>query len=276
MDYLELHIEVSDVNQTEVITALLDGFQFDSFDIEGLSWKGYRKNDESLNWAEILTEYIPEGIILNWSTNVIPDQNWNATWETEYPLITIDDRLIIKAPFHEKPNNFEGIEVTIQPQMSFGTGHHQTTRLMATYLLNNPPINLEVLDMGTGTGILAILAEILGAYHIDAIDNEDWAFENAKENVQRNNCSKTDVFHDDLVPDSPEKYDLVIANINKNILFSQANDYFKVLKSGGTLLLSGFFTTDVDEVGTHFEENNIYIEQTYSIDDWAMCVCKKK
>lgn len=273
MDYTELHIKLNKPENGEVITALLDEFQFESFDIQGLDWKGYLPGSNQQNWSTILNEKIPASMIREWSVKNIEDQNWNATWEKDYPLIQIDDKVIIKAPFHKVPQQFEGLEVNIQPKMSFGTGHHQTTFLMAREMFEWDLEGRSFLDMGAGTGVLGIIAEKRGAKKIIAVDNESWAFENMKENYDLNDCEKMECVLSEVVP--KDQFDFIWANINKNILMSMAQNFNETLQPGGVLAMSGFFRTDMDEIGMHFETLGLKRIKEQTKEDWAMMLFQK-
>lgn len=206
---------------------------------------------------------------------IIPHQNWNAQWEADFEPVEVDDRLVILAPFHDA-SVYEGRQqIIIQPQMSFGTGHHQTTYLMSQYLLDmNSPT--KVLDMGTGTGVLAILAEKLGATDILAIDIEPWSVENTVENAARNSCKhiRTATGDSDLITETD--FGLILANINKNILKKQLPIYHGAMVPQGILLLSGFFVTDAAEMIELGEELGFEHLETVEKETWAAVKLLKK
>ncbi len=176
----------------------------------------------------------------------IPDQNWNVQWEKDYPEVRIGNKCRIRAPFHPESSDFE-FDILINPQMSFGTGHHATTYLMLSAMLELAIEGKEVLDMGCGTGVLAIAAALAGAGSVRAIDIEEWAYRNTLENSGLNNVDilvqKGDI---ELIQEAT--FDLILANINKNVLLAHVLHYAKALNTGGTLLLSGFFPTDAGEI----------------------------
>lgn len=169
--------------------------------------------------------------------------NWNNEWEKNFEPIEIDETVSIRAPFHEVGTLKHNL--IIEPKMSFGTGHHETTHLMVQHLLALDLKDKKVLDMGCGTAVLAILAEKLGAKPIDAIDIDAWSYENSIENIERNDCKNISVFEGDASLLIDQVYDVIIANINRNILLSDMNTYNKVLKNNGIILLSGFYTEDI-------------------------------
>ena len=169
--------------------------------------------------------------------------NWNTEWEKNFEPIMVNDTVSVRAPFHEKTDL--PYEIVIEPKMSFGTGHHETTHLMIQQLLSADLKDKTVLDMGSGTGILAIMAELRGAKSVDAIDIDDWCYENAMENAERNNCKKIRVFKGDAALLADKNYDVIIANINRNVLINDLPVYYKCLNKGGILLLSGFYREDI-------------------------------
>ncbi len=195
-------------------------------------------------------------------------QNWNAKWEADFQPVFVEDYATILAPFHDR-EQARGMIVEIQPQMSFGTGHHQTTWMMTKALFEIDKIPKNVLDMGTGTGVLAIVAENLGAKNILAIDIEDWSIENAKENAERNQSKNIRCVCGDIDQVRDEQFGLIIANINKNVLKSHMKSYSNALEIGGTLLLSGFFKTDVDELIDFASKYKLTKEKLFEKDEWA-------
>jgi ribosomal protein L11 methyltransferase len=178
-------------------------------------------------------------------------QNWNAIWESNYEPVIIAGRCFIRAPFHQ-PNPNAEYEIVIEPKMSFGTAHHETTSLMIEYLLEEDLQHKSVLDMGAGTGILAILSFLKGSKPVTAIDNDEWAYENNIENNSRNNTQDIQVkLGDASLLSENEKYDIVIANINRNILLQDLPAYVKVLNENGVIFLSGFYLEDDLDIITH-------------------------
>ncbi|MEP0480694.1 MAG: 50S ribosomal protein L11 methyltransferase, partial [Nonlabens sp.] len=196
----------------------------------------------------------------------IPPTNWNAEWEKNFNPITVNNRCEVRAPFHEA----SGVEydIVIEPKMSFGTGHHQTTHMMIEHLLNENVENLEVLDMGSGTGVLGILAQMRGAAKVDAIDIDTWCYENALENVERNKTDKVAVILGGAEQLEGKTYDFIIANINRNILLQDIPVYAKSLKKGGTILFSGFYEDDLVHIKNKCEENNIVYDTHLKKDNW--------
>ena len=223
-------------------------------------------NENAIKDTVASLEYISK---INYSVKFIETQNWNAIWESNFEPIVVNDVCTIRAPFH---NNLPKTkyEIVIMPKMSFGTGHHATTYLVTEALLDIDVENLQVLDMGCGTGILAILAAMKNAAHIDAIDIDDWAYENAVENVLVNNANeKVNVLLGDVATISGKFYDLILANINRNILVADMQHYANSLKNGGKLIVSGIFTEDIDIVETEANKYNLTKTEEKSRNKWA-------
>lgn len=204
---------------------------------------------------------------------LIKGQNWNAEWESSYQPVKIGRKLMIRAPFHAADPDVE-MELVIQPQQSFGTGHHPTTALMAEKLLTSPVSARYIMDLGCGTGVLAILANKLGAGKVEGVDVEKPAVENAIENARNNNAESVVFSFGDASAMKGKEYDMILANINKNILKATMTQFAESVKSGGDLLLSGFFVTDADELrnaATEFE----FVELKNS-GEWAMLHLRRK
>ena len=180
---------------------------------------------------------------IKYTKEEIEQVNWNSEWEKNFNPIQVDDKVSIRAPFHENPNL--EFDIVIEPKMSFGTGHHETTHMMVQHLLDIDLIGKKTLDMGCGTGILAILAEMKGAQPIDAIDIDNWCYLNSLENVERNDCKHISAYEGEATLLAGKSYDVIIANINRNILLSDIGTYGDCLNDGGILLLSGFYAEDI-------------------------------
>jgi len=270
MDTIELNIQLNPKDPwSDIVIAQLSENGFDSFVNTENGVLAYAQ-------ANIDVDAVLVDSILNAPTEfkcfiektIIPHQNWNATWEENFDPVVIDNYATILAPFHQQVNTV-GEVVVIQPQMSFGTGHHQTTWMMTKALFELIEMPKSVLDMGTGTGVLAIYAERLGAKNILAIDIEEWSAQNAKENVERNNCSNIECVWGDIDQVEGKEFGLIIANINKNILKLHMEMYAKSLKLNGVILLSGFFTADVEEMTNFCDAFGLKKEKVFTKDEWA-------
>lgn len=202
-----------------------------------------------------------------YSFKEVPQVNWNEEWEKNFEPIVVDGRCTVRAPFHEKGNTM--YDIVIEPKMSFGTGHHATTHMMIQHLMDTDLEGKDVLDMGCGTGVLAILAEKEGAAHVDAIDIDNWCYENSVENAQRNNCSKIDVFEGDASLLKGRSYDVIIANINRNILLEDLPAYVSCLRKGGVLLLSGFYEGDIPMIREKCESLSLNFAQKLEKNLWV-------
>lgn len=205
--------------------------------------------------------------VIHYNLVEIEQENWNATWEQNFNPIQVGDRCVVRAPFHEKPE--VEFDIVIEPKMSFGTGHHETTHMMMQHILDHDFKNKSVLDMGSGTGVLAILAALKGAKNIDAIDIDNWCYLNAMENIERNNCNHIQVYEGtaDLLED--QKYDIIIANINRNILLEDIPTYVKCLEKDGILFLSGFYVQDIPQITEKCVEVGLKFENNLENNNWV-------
>jgi len=201
--------------------------------------------------------------------------NWNTEWEKNYDPIIIDKRCIIRASFHIPKENYD-IDILINPKMSFGTGHHETTYLMLKAQLEMDFSGLQVMDAGCGTAILSVMASKLGAKSIVAFDIDGWVIENAQENVALNNCDNIEVLEGTIgklrLKDS---YDCILANINKNVLLDEMPLYRDKLKKGGKLLLSGFYQKDLADIESTAKSNNLTLSSTLDRNEWTMVSFEK-
>ncbi|NVK73879.1 MAG: 50S ribosomal protein L11 methyltransferase [Oceanospirillaceae bacterium] len=212
---------------------------------------------------------------LSWTVETVEQQNWNAEWEKNFSPIEVDGKLFIRAPFHESRASEFDYEIIIEPKMSFGTGHHQTTWMMCSFLLNLELGGKTVLDMGCGTAVLAILAKMRGSGYTEGIDIEEWAAENSKENAERNGQPDIAIFHGDASLLGERKFDVIIANINRNILLNDLSKYVDVLNPGGQLLLSGFYESDIPQLESAGRKLGMTPSQQQTKDTWAALIWNK-
>ncbi len=271
MDYLELEVKINPRQPgSDLLISELAELGFESFVETEAGFLAYipdKNFDDSLLLPiQNVTEELGK---VAWTKKTIPSQNWNAEWESSYEPIQISDQLLIRAPFHEPVANVK-IDLEIQAQQSFGTGHHPTTRLMAEKLLTMPMEGRYILDMGCGTGVLAILASKLGALDVLGIDIETNAVMNAIENVQRNKVMNIKIEEgiDNIIGD--RKFDVLLANINKNVLIGALPNYAKALKTNGELLMSGFFSTDVEIIRESGEKSGLKFLSAINNGEWAL------
>lgn len=278
MDYFELTVEISPREPwADILIAELAEFGFESFVETETGIQAYAPVQIG-DVSSILKEtciHENAGIDVKWHLSEIPHQNWNATWEASFEPVLVDSRLAIIAPFHQA-GDFPGRElIVIQPQMSFGTGHHQTTYLMSQFLLDLHLLPERVLDMGTGTGVLAILAEKKGAQDILAVDIESWSVENTLENAARNSCTKIRGLLGDIDSVGEGNFGVILANINKNVLKRHLPDYAKLCSDKGLLYLSGFFTSDVPELEEAARKAGFELVETRDKETWASMKLQK-
>jgi ribosomal protein L11 methyltransferase len=204
---------------------------------------------------------------IKYSHHEVIQTNWNKEWEENFKPIQVDGQVSVRAPFHENPSL--KFDIVIEPKMSFGTGHHETTHMMIQHLLALDLKNKKVLDMGCGTGILAIFAEMKGAQPTDAIDIDNWCYQNSIENVQRNACKHITVLEGDSSLLKGKKYDVIIANINRNILLSDMKIYTDSLDQEGTLLLSGFYKDDMVVIESEVIKYGLVLDKMIQKNNWV-------
>jgi ribosomal protein L11 methyltransferase len=271
MNYVEVSFLLDPILPArEVLMAELAEIGFESF-VE--SEEGLTAYIQQPDWNEgllegLMTSSIPD-LKISWEVKTIEATNWNAEWEKSFDPISVDGACLIRAPFHEIQGDYKFV-ITIEPKMSFGTGHHATTHLIISEMLQMEWEGLDVLDMGSGTAVLAILAEKMGARDIDAIDIDEWAFENAEENAKRNDCSKIRCLLGGAELLGDKKYDIILANINRNILLRDMNLYRAVLKDGGKILFSGFYEQDVIELEKVATPLGLKIQNKRLMNEWCM------
>ena len=274
MDYLELTINpVTGEEARSLLIAWLMGRGFDSFVEE----------------EDSLIAYIPEGIIakeeiratempvtaaveLSWQ--VLREKNWNETWEQSYKPVDIAGRCLVRAPFHDPGTGFE-YEIVIEPKMSFGTAHHETTALMIEQIMELDLKGKSVLDMGCGTAVLAILASMAGARDVVAVDNDRWAYENAIENVTRNGCDNIQVIAGDVQLLGKRVYDVILANINRNILLADIPAYAGVLRQEGRLVVSGFYSKDLHWIKDKADDSGLRYLCHRDNNNWTVASFKR-
>jgi ribosomal protein L11 methyltransferase len=273
MDSFAFHIDITPPKPwSEIAISWLADLDFDAFEETEKGLLAFTQENDPAEHDKIKAKIISwsnkSEIISSIHIEKIPQQNWNAIWESDFQPVSVEDKLIIVAPFHEKPKT-SALVVEIQPQMSFGTGHHQTTWMMSKALLELKSMHDRVLDMGTGTGILAILAEKLGAKEILAIDIEEWSAVNTRENAERNQCKNITTLHGDIELIENKKFGLILANINKNVLKLHLERYRNSLENQGVLMLSGFFETDVPELMDYAESLGFEKINEFKKETWA-------
>ena len=274
MDFVALNIPVADDVQAEILTAELGEFPFESFETEGGTLKAYIPQERLADCkAEVDALLARCGVAGRFIS--IEAQNWNALWEQNFPATDVEGRLRIRAPFHEAAPAGE-MEVVVMPKMSFGTGQHATTWLMARAVLDLGVAGRRGLDMGSGTGVLSIVAARCGAAHLDAVDIDDWADANCRENVAANDVGAVvEPMLGDVARIAGRTYDFILANINRNILLRDMPAYAAALVPGGDLLMSGFLSDDVPAVVAAAEAQGLHLAATASREGWMMVHVRK-
>jgi len=266
--YLEYQFTVHPFQPgTEILLAELSLLPFESFEETEEGLHAYIRSED---WAADLLDEVQ--ILHNKSFQIthqlkeIPAENWNETWETNFTPIQVGGRCVVRAPFHEVPNVL--YDIVIEPKMSFGTGHHETTHMMLLYILKLEMAGKSVLDMGCGTAVLAILAAMKGASSVEGIDIDHWSYLNAKENVIRNKQEQIVIYEGDSSAIPQKKYDVLIANINRNCLLQDLPIYYQHLEENGTLLLSGFYEKDEPSITAKAREMGLSIKEKIMRNDW--------
>jgi ribosomal protein L11 methyltransferase len=260
---IEIVISVDNEELREILIAELAHLNFSGFEEEEAGIKAYifeeEFDEESLN--ELCERYN-----LSYSKSIIQPKNWNELWERDFKPVNVNNFCLIRADFHCSHPSVKH-EVVIMPKMSFGTGHHATTYLMVEQMQHIDFQDKRVADFGTGTGVLAVLAEKLGSAHIKAIDNDDWSINNAKENFDKNGCSRIELQQKDSF-DETASFDVILANINKHVILANLPGLVFALNSSGTLLLSGLQKADESEILAHCSRYNLVAKTITDKDQW--------
>jgi ribosomal protein L11 methyltransferase len=267
---------------TEIIIAELGYAGFESFTETTSGVIAYIQKEEAFPSGEIDFQALLTDIQIlksdefniTYTAEEIEQVNWNEEWEKNFEPIEVDGKCAVRAPFHEKTD--VEFDIVIEPKMSFGTGHHETTHMMIKHLLKLDVAGKKTLDMGCGTGVLAILAEMRGAQPIDAIDIDNWCYLNTIENVERNNCKHITAYEGEASLLSDKNYEFIIANINRNILLQDIGVYASCLSEDGVLLLSGFYTEDIPLISEKCNEHGLYFVSNYERNNWVACKFEKR
>lgn len=267
--YIEYTFTVSPLQPaTDILIAQLGEIGFESFvETENGALAYIQKDDWSDDMISSVQILSNPNFEIDYEVAEIEQENWNATWEQNFNPIQVGDVCVVRAPFHEKPD--VTYDIVIEPKMSFGTGHHETTYMMMQHILDHDFTGKSVLDMGSGTGVLAILAAMKGATPVEAIDIDNWCYVNAMENVERNQHPEIKVFEGDASLLEGKKFDIIIANINRNILLEDIPTYVKCLKSNGLLFLSGFYKEDMEIINDKCREAGLKFESNIENNKWV-------
>lgn len=254
--------------QHDMLTTMLAEIGFDSFMDEDYALKAYCSTDSRDDMAVenlLLAPAFTDLRLLK--VEEMPDKDWNELWEASYQPVVVNERCRVRAPFHEPDPSFE-FDLVIEPKMSFGTANHETTAQIIQLMLETDFQGKEVLDMGSGTAVLAILAKKLGAVHTVAIDNDEWAYRNAFTNVDLNGVSDIDIILGDALSIQGQ-YDVVLANINRNILLRDMHYYVEAMKPGAHIIFSGFYTEDLESIKVEAERLGLHYERHLTRNNWV-------
>ena len=267
--YLGFHFSVEPKELgSEILVAELGELPFESFIDSDSGIVAYiQKQFWTENILDDLHILSSAEFQVSYTIEEIDQVNWNEEWEKNFEAIEVDGICHVRAPFH--PKTEAKFDIVIEPKMSFGTGHHETTHMMIQHLLETDVAGKKTLDMGCGTAILAILAEMKGAQPIDAIDIDNWCYLNSIENAERNNCTQITVYEGDADLLKEKKYDLIIANINRNILLNDMQSYVDCLNKEGVLLLSGFYSDDIPFIDASCTEKGLTYVKKFERNNWV-------
>lgn len=272
MNYTAITIKINEATEEkmEVLVAILDSLNFEGITEEKDRATGYIASSlYDRNILEVSLAGVKDtlhAVIL--SEEPVEDKNWNEEWEKNFDPVIVDHRCAIRAPFHEQFRNIEHV-ITISPKMAFGTGHHETTSLMISAILDLDVNDKSILDMGCGTGVLGIFAKLRGAKEVVAIDNDKWAYENTLENSKVNGV-ELNVYHGSVESIPHNEFDIILANINRNILIEQSLDYNNALSSYGRLFLSGILADDIEMVEATFVDLGFTPVDHKSLAKWQL------
>lgn len=273
--YLQLNVRCNP-EFSEVLIAELALLEFDTFEENRSGFSAFAE-EEKLDFdacKEVLERYA-ERTALSYAIQKVARENWNKEWESHYPPVVIDGKILVKTAFHEVSEEYP-VVINITPKMSFGTGHHATTAQMLSFLLQYPPAGQAVVDAGCGTGILAVMAEKMGAASVLGFDNDPWCIENSIENYRLNQCSKiSSVLASGIREIENIQPGTVLANINKNIILRELPAYAASLSENGLLFLSGFYSEDVVDLDTLAKSLGLLLLDSSEQDNWACLIYRK-
>ena len=269
---MHIAISIETVDWQDLLIALMSERGYEGFEQEEAVLKAFIPEED---FDQVVLEELLTAHGLNYTLERIEERNWNAEWEKNFQPVVVDTFCAIRAHFHEPISGVKH-ELVITPKMSFGTGHHATTYMMLQSMQGIALRGKRVLDFGTGTGVLAILAERLGAAGIVAIDNDDWSIANAMENVEANGCSRITVMKIDKVAELEGVFDVILANINKHVIVDQLGDLVQHLAQGGVILLSGLLQDDSEDIENEAIKNNLSVSNWMMKGSWICLKTEKK
>ncbi|WP_294142082.1 50S ribosomal protein L11 methyltransferase [uncultured Sanguibacteroides sp.] len=282
MYYTEVNFYITPYSEdiTDALISELGNLGYDSFSYTDKGFKAYipskQYDEDTISQMEILP-FFEQEYQIKWEITQIEDQDWNKVWEENFTPIIVKDRILVRAGFHASIPGIEH-EIIIDPKMSFGTGHHATTALMLETILDIKPEikNKKVLDMGCGTGILSIMAAQSGASRVTGIDIDEWAYDNAMENLKTNHISNVRIrIGDANLLQEQQDYDIILANINRNILLNDMHCYTSVLNENGYLIMSGFYLQDLPKIQKEAENLGLRFKSHKVKENWTVVIFNK-
>lgn len=276
MEYIEVDIKIEKSEVfSDIVVARLNEIEFETF----------LENDNGVRCyiqatlfdkkkLDIELDKIKQNTKLNFNINHVAQKNWNEEWEKNFKPVQINSHCLIRSEFHNNSGNFKD-EIVITPKMSFGTGHHETTFLMINELYNLDLNDKSILDMGSGTGVLSIVASKNGAKQVVGIDIDEWAFQNSIDNAKLNNTENISFLHGDINLIENQDFDIILANINRNIIEKDIEEYYNLLSDKGDLLISGFLEEDVDFIINLSINNRFNVINKKNKGQWSMVHLRK-
>ena len=272
MQHVKISFATPPEMDTDILMAMLMGAGYDGFEETGDELFAYI---DDFSFDEVHLNSIADELGRSYTKEIIPLQNWNALWESNFQPVIIDNFCTIRAHFHEMTETTP-YDIIITPKMSFGTGHHATTQLMITMMKDLSLTGKSVLDFGTGTGVLAIMAEMLGAANILAIDNDQWCVDNSMEIIERNHCKNITVHIGSLEDIAIDKADVILANINRHILLNYMPALYKILNKGGSLLMSGLLVEDKEIILEEANDKGFHFTRMCEQNGWIALLFEKE
>lgn len=273
VQYVKLSVGCASEEMADIVMAFLADYPFESFDARpsqsGVTLDAYiRASSWEESRDEALAAVAEYGTLLG--EECVEDENWNERWEQEsFERVVVDDNIVIRAPYHEVPTDPNTLDIIVTPRMAFGSGHHQTTRMMCRNILA-VACRGRVLDVGCGTGVLSFVALKAGASYADAVDIDPWSVESAREAAVLNGLdAQMEIVEGTVESVEGRRYDMVMANINRNIILTDIERYVALLNVGGSLLLSGFLLDDVSDIVARAEELGLSLKRTLRDEEWV-------
>lgn len=272
--FINLNKDITE-EESDIVVALLSQTDFESFETTSNGVKAYIQK-QLINSEEIEGILSDLSNLLEYTSEVkdIEDVNWNAEWEKDYEPVFVNESCVIRAPFHKIQPKPE-YDIIVEPKMAFGTGHHETTFLISDLLFSEHLKNKEVCDAGTGSGVLSIIASKLNAKSVFAYDIDEWSYNNTKENLKINKVNNVTIKQGDVRLIQKKQFDLILANINRNILLKDVEFFSKALKTKGQLIVSGFYSQDLSIIVQEFEKCDLKLDKFKNKNNWVAAVFKK-